>query len=138
MKSTYIVRPDNLSQILSVVVVLASLSFSSRSFATETVIHSFSGSDGSQPTAGLTPDGAGNYYGTTFGGGIFGFGTVFELSSSAGGGWTETVLYNFTGFSEATRRGAHQRAGRGSMVWRASSSNICATIRDAARCLVAP
>jgi uncharacterized repeat protein (TIGR03803 family) len=45
---------------------------------------------------GLVFDGVGNLYGTTFSGGAFGFGTVFELSPSAGG-WTESVLYNFTG-----------------------------------------
>ena len=29
-------------------------------------------------------------------GGLYGKGTVFQLTPS-GGGWTETVLYNFTG-----------------------------------------
>jgi hypothetical protein len=102
VKSRYIARPYNLSQILSVVVVLAASSLRLHAGATETVIHSFSGTDGSQPTAALTPDGAGNYYGTTYGGGIFGFGTVFELSPSSGGGWTETVLYNFTGAADGS------------------------------------
>ena len=36
---------------------------------TWTVIHSFSGPDGSYPGAGLTMDAAGNLYGTTSGGG---------------------------------------------------------------------
>jgi uncharacterized repeat protein (TIGR03803 family) len=45
---------------------------------------------------GLVLDGAGNLYGTTYTGGAFGFGTVFELSASAEG-WTESVLHNFTG-----------------------------------------
>lgn len=103
MKSKCIARPYNLSQILGVVAILAGLSLSSRALATETVLHSFSGSDGSQPTAALTPDGAGNFYGTTYGGGIFGFGTVFELSPSSGGGWTETVLYNFSGGSDGSQ-----------------------------------
>ena len=45
----------------------------------ETVLHSFTGSDGAGPLAGLIMDTAGNLYGTTQGGGTFGFGTVFKL-----------------------------------------------------------
>jgi uncharacterized repeat protein (TIGR03803 family) len=41
-------------------------------------------------------DTAGNLYGTTAGGGTYGYGTVFKLTPSAGG-WTESVLYSFTG-----------------------------------------
>jgi uncharacterized repeat protein (TIGR03803 family) len=51
--------------------------------------------DGSIPQSRLTPDGAGNFYGTTWGGGAFGSGTVFEISPNGGGGWTETVIYSF-------------------------------------------
>ncbi len=64
---------------------------------TEQVIYSFQGgSDGSFPTAGLIVDQAGNVYGSTASGGTGGGGTIFELSPS-GGGWSHTVLYNFTG-----------------------------------------
>jgi uncharacterized repeat protein (TIGR03803 family) len=67
---------------------------------TETVLHSFNGNDGNQPRAGLVMDAAGHLYGTTIQGGPycapFGCGTVFEVSPSAGGGWTETTLYYFT------------------------------------------
>jgi len=64
---------------------------------TEKVLHSFNidGSDGYFTTAGLTFDGAGNLYGTTFFGGTSDRGTVFELSPVAGGGWTEKVLHSF-------------------------------------------
>ncbi len=63
---------------------------------TETVLHSFGGgTDGGLPYAGLIFDGAGNLYGTTEAGGIYGGGTVFEFSPRQGGGWTETVLHNF-------------------------------------------
>jgi uncharacterized repeat protein (TIGR03803 family) len=103
MKVKRVARTYNLSHILSIVVVLAASSLSLHAGATETVIHSFSGTDGSQPAAALTPDGAGNYYGTTYGGGIYGFGTVFELSPSSGGGWSETVLYNFTGTADGSQ-----------------------------------
>jgi uncharacterized repeat protein (TIGR03803 family) len=64
---------------------------------TETVLHSFNGNDGSAPYAGLIFDAAGNLYGTTYGGGAYGDGTVFELTPEAGGGWTETLLHTFNG-----------------------------------------
>jgi uncharacterized repeat protein (TIGR03803 family) len=65
----------------------------------ETVLHDFShyGKDGSYPWAGLVRDAAGNLYGTTSFGGTFDWGTVFELSPKAGGGWNETVLHSFNG-----------------------------------------
>ena len=57
-------------------------------------LHSFSdsGSDGAQPEAGLLMDTKGNLYGTTFYGGLFGDGTIFEISS---GGSNCTTLYSF-------------------------------------------
>ncbi len=64
----------------------------------EKVLHSFNnnGTDGYEPYffGSLIFDAAGNLYGTTYAGGIYGYGTAFELSP-AGGSWTETVLYNF-------------------------------------------
>jgi len=68
---------------------------------TEKVIHSFLGgpSDGQYPLAGLTVDQAGNLYGTTQVGGLGNSGSVFELSPG-GNGWTETVLYSFSGGSD--------------------------------------
>jgi uncharacterized repeat protein (TIGR03803 family) len=62
---------------------------------TETPIYSFTGPDGAQPYAGVILDGSGNLFGTTVAGGLYGFGTVFELTYTNGVGWTETVLYNF-------------------------------------------
>lgn len=49
------------------------------------------------PDGGLIFDHAGNLYGTTKAGGPFYGGTVFELSSSKDGSWTETVLDSFRG-----------------------------------------
>ncbi len=71
---------------------------------TESVLYSFTGSaDGGQPSAGLIFDAAGNLYGTTnFGGSgncSLGCGTAFKLTP-ASGGWTQTVLYTFTGGSD--------------------------------------
>jgi uncharacterized repeat protein (TIGR03803 family) len=63
---------------------------------TEKVLYSFgNGTDGSDPWAGLIFDAVGNLYGTTYGGGTYNYGTVFELTPTAGGGWTEKVLHNF-------------------------------------------
>jgi hypothetical protein len=75
---------------------------------TETLIYSFlGGSDGDLPTGELTLDENGNLWGTTqYGGGFgtcntyFGYcGTVFKLTppQTAGGTWTEQVLYSFKG-----------------------------------------
>jgi uncharacterized repeat protein (TIGR03803 family) len=53
------------------------------------------------PSGGLISDAAGNFYGVTSGGGSkqgsngLGFGTVFEMSPTAEGGWKTKVLYKF-------------------------------------------
>ncbi len=62
---------------------------------TEKILHSFNGTDGGFPFAGLTIDAAGNLYGTTYEGGTYNSGTVFELTPTKGGGWTEKVLHSF-------------------------------------------
>lgn len=51
--------------------------------------------DGDNPYFGAVVfDQAGNLYGTTYENGLYGGGTVFELSRS-GSGWVETILHNF-------------------------------------------
>jgi uncharacterized repeat protein (TIGR03803 family) len=62
----------------------------------EKVLHRFNGKDGSGPAAELIFDAAGNLYGTTDIGGAYGNGTVFQLTRSKNGKWTERVLRNFT------------------------------------------
>jgi uncharacterized repeat protein (TIGR03803 family) len=62
---------------------------------TESVLHSFNGSDGQLLKAGLIFDAAGNLYGTTSEGGTHNFGTVFKLTPNADGSWTESVLHYF-------------------------------------------
>jgi uncharacterized repeat protein (TIGR03803 family) len=64
---------------------------------TESVLHSFTGTDGDLPDAGLIFDAAGNLYGTTFEGGADRSGVVFKLAPNPDGTWTESVLYSFTG-----------------------------------------
>jgi len=58
-----------------------------------TVLHTFTGPDGSAPMGSLALDTSGNLYGTTMWGGAFNNGTVFRLDSSG----NFTTLYSFTG-----------------------------------------
>jgi uncharacterized repeat protein (TIGR03803 family) len=76
----------------------------------ENVLYNFCSSancsDGEAPLAALTPDRHGNLFSTTSDGGtgdpkqcagFNGCGTVFELLPSQSGGWSESVIHNFTG-----------------------------------------
>ena len=64
----------------------------------ESVLWSFAnnGVDGHGPRSGPIVDSLGNLYGTTYLGGAYGSGTVYELSP-AGSGWIETILHSFGG-----------------------------------------
>ena len=64
---------------------------------TETVLHSFTGKDGTGPVLGLIFDHAGNLYGVTTEGGSSNNGTVFELSPGSNGTWSVTTLHSFDG-----------------------------------------
>jgi uncharacterized repeat protein (TIGR03803 family) len=73
---------------------------------TENILYAFTGKknkDGWSPEGDLIFDKAGNIYGTTIYGGIgcglYGCGTVFELSQQ-NGVWTEKILYRFKGGSD--------------------------------------
>jgi len=70
---------------------------------TYSVLYGFTGSGGALPFAGVIRDAAGNLYGTTFGGGAFGNGTVFKVETTG----KETVVYSFTGGGD----GAGPQAG---------------------------
>jgi hypothetical protein len=91
----------------------------------ESVLYTFSSAaDGAYPNGDLAFDSAGNLYGTTAGGGsansicyYYGLcGVVFQLSPSASGPWTQTVIHSFTGGAD----GANPTAG----VIVDSSSNV--------------
>src|ERR1035441_332430 len=90
----------------AVLAIIAATLFVTSTWATaqEKVLHNFNnnGTDGTNPRAGLIFDAAGNLYGTTENGGTNGVGTVFELTPTAGGGWTETVLYSFCSQANCT------------------------------------
>lgn len=64
---------------------------------TESVIHTFAGSDGSGPGSGLTLDRAGNLYGMTPTGGTYGLGVVYQLRPGTNGNWSFRVIHTFTG-----------------------------------------
>ncbi len=60
----------------------------------ESVVHSFSGPDGSTPLTGPAVDQYGNLYGTTSAGGTSGWGAVYQLAPSSST-WVENVLHSF-------------------------------------------
>ena len=100
-------------QTISTVVVIFAFAMATLVAAhaqTLNVIYNFTGqADGGQPGGNLIADPSGNFYGTTTIGGDMscptgqGCGTVFKLSPSGGGNWTETVLYAFTGGADGSQ-----------------------------------
>lgn len=88
-----------------------------------TTIYQFTGGTdawGGQVTAF---DSAGNLYG--FGnGGAYGRGAVFELSPSQGGGWTETIIHNFTGGSDGASPGSLLMGGDGNLYGTAAAGGM--------------
>jgi len=68
---------------------------------TMTTIYGFAGppGDGAVPVDTLIVDATGNLYGTTLFGGTDHMGTIFKLAPASRGGWTESVVYSFTGGS---------------------------------------
>jgi uncharacterized repeat protein (TIGR03803 family) len=95
----------------------------------ETVLHTFGGSDGANPSSSLLLDSAGNLYGTTsYGGNLgcqggLGCGVVFELSPQSNGTWSETVLYTFCSLSNC----ADGREPRQGPLIRDSAGNLYGT-----------
>src|ERR1035438_1426125 len=85
---------------------------------TESVLYDFCAqpncSDGYQPSSGVVSDGQGNFYGTTYYGGL-GFGTVFQLSLNGNGGWNDIVIHIFTGLDGAEPYGGLIFDGAGNL-----------------------
>jgi uncharacterized repeat protein (TIGR03803 family) len=65
----------------------------------EKILYRFEGRAQSNRPAGALLDGRGNLYGTTLGGGAFGYGGVLVFASppSGKGAWTESSVYDFLG-----------------------------------------
>jgi len=82
-------------------------------------LYDFAGNDGSEPVAAVVIGNGEVLYGTTYGGGTSGYGTVFSLTppTSAGGAWTETVLHNFTGGSDGAGPEAPVVIGGGGVLY---------------------
>jgi uncharacterized repeat protein (TIGR03803 family) len=111
-----VMKTRRLSQIFAALVTFASFTLGlgmSAQAQTESTLYNFPGGYiGGLPESDLIMDSAGNLYGTTLEGGgppskcgtsESSCGTVFELSPSSGGTWTETVLHSFSGDANGGR-----------------------------------
>ena len=69
--------------------------FKITSSGTESILYSFGSvaEDATNPAARLMMDASGNLYGTTAGGGLYDYGTVFKITPSG----TESILYSLAG-----------------------------------------
>ena len=81
---------------------------------TKSVVYQPTGNNDAYDPGNLVFDEAGNLYGTSGSGGAYGQGAVFELTFS-NGGWTETILYNFTGGSDGAGPGSLTLGGDGNL-----------------------
>jgi uncharacterized repeat protein (TIGR03803 family) len=96
---TFAVRARKaIGALASAILMLPFVATRSARAQTYTVLYSFTGGadGGGGVFAGLVRDGAGNLYGTTWGGGANHLGTVFKLDTTG----KETVLYSFAGGSD--------------------------------------
>ena len=74
----------------------------------QSVIHTFTGRDGSGPGSPVAFDRHGNLYGTTPTGGALGQGVIYQMKPDGSGGWKFAVIHTFTGGAD----GAGGSAGR--------------------------
>src|SRR5262249_5972541 len=77
---------------------------------TFTILHRFSGGDGSDPVR-MVQASDGNFYGTTFSGGFLDAGTIFKMTPSG----TLTTLYAFSGAEDGSGPFALVQAGDGDL-----------------------
>jgi uncharacterized repeat protein (TIGR03803 family) len=81
-------------------------------------------SDAAIPGGPVIFDAQGNLYSWS-GGGTYGYGTVFKLTPTGGGSWTESILYNFQGGTNG--------GGPGSLVFD-SAGNLYGTTDGSTNC----
>jgi uncharacterized repeat protein (TIGR03803 family) len=82
----------------------------------ERLLYSFNpATEGYGPWATVIFDQAGNLYGTTHGGGAYGFGTIFKLKPTAKGNWSATALHLFRNHPGALPRSGLIFDGHGSL-----------------------
>ena len=104
-------------------VVFAMIATLSAQTQTLTVLHNFTGADGTFPQGPLLFDQAGNLYGTTIQGGHAGYGTVFMLDPSG----NESVLASFGG---SAGEGSYPLGG----LVRDTAGNLYGTTSDSSYC----
>ena len=72
-----------------------------------TTLVSFTGADGANPYGSLITDAAGDLFGTTYGGGVGNYGTVFEVAKTEGGyAKKPTTLVSFNGYDGGVLQGS--------------------------------
>ena len=96
---------QSLASALGITLLLMLFATASARAQTFSAIHTFSGSDGANPSSGVTIQGE-NLYGTTYNGGSHSYGTVYKLKPS-GSSYILSPLYEFGGGSD----GANPVAG---------------------------
>jgi len=95
----------------SILAALLIMTFTGTAYATPTETTLFNldsaSNGGTYTNSGLLPGPNGSFYGTTFTGGTYNAGTVFQLKPPApGGSWTEATLYSFNGTTTGLNPGA--------------------------------
>lgn len=106
---TAIIRAALAFPVLSALLLIAALPAQAQ---TETVLYNFTGGADGSVAAGITSDGAGNFYGSTVLGGSCpgwndsGCGVVYELSPNGNGGWNQTVLHTFSAPPDGANAGS--------------------------------
>jgi uncharacterized repeat protein (TIGR03803 family) len=101
------VRRNQRLQLLIVSIVLLALTLTWGDLAWAgshyKALYSFKGGkDGGGLFSGVAMDAQGALYGTTTGGGAYGYGTLFRVKPRADGKWTKTVLHSFCAHSRCT------------------------------------
>ena len=89
---------------------------------TQTVIHAFTGADGSGPGSRVTLDGRGNVYGMAPTGGADGLGTIYQLHPRSNGRWAFRVIHDFTGGSDGSSGSAGKMVFRGGSLYGAATT----------------
>jgi uncharacterized repeat protein (TIGR03803 family) len=87
----------------------------------KTTLFSFTGSNGSQPFAGLVANKAGDLFGVTTTGGQFNQGAVFEIQAKT---FAESVVYSFVGPEGSTPNGGLVIDGNGNLFGTASTNTV--------------
>jgi uncharacterized repeat protein (TIGR03803 family) len=92
--------------------------------STITTLASFNGSIGANPRGGLVEDASGDLFGTTSTGGLFGYGTVFELPHGTS---TITVLVTFTSLNGGTPQAGLIQDSAGNLYGTTSNGGLTAS-----------